>query len=108
MKIENVSQMKGGWFIGDFEPSLFKTKDFEVGIKTYEKGEYHAPHHHKIATEINYLVSGILKANGKLIQPGQVFIFEPYEIAECEFLENCQIVVVKTPSVSGDKYLNEQ
>lgn len=104
MKIESISQMKGGWFIGDFEPSLFKTKDFEVGVKTYEKGEYHAPHYHKIATELNYLISGMVKANGTLIQPGQIFIFEPHEIAECEFLTDCQILVVKTASEKGDKY----
>lgn len=100
--------MKGGWFIGDFEPSLLKTKDFEVAVKKYEKGEYHAPHHHKIATEINYLIKGTVKANHKLIQPGQIFIFEPYEIAECEFLEDVEILVIKTPCAPGDKYENKQ
>ena len=108
MKIENISQMKDGWFIGDFEPSLHKTKDFEVAVKKYAKDEYHAPHHHKIATEINYLIKGLVKANGKMIQPGQIFIYEPYEIAECEFLEETEILVVKTPCVAGDKYENNK
>ena len=106
MKIENISQMKEGWFIGNFEPSLLKTDEFEVAIKKYSKGEYHAPHHHKIATEINYLIRGLVNANYKTIQPGQVFIFEPYEIAECEFLEDTEILVIKTPCVPGDKYEN--
>jgi hypothetical protein len=105
MKIDSISQMTGGWFIGDFEPSVVKA-EFEVGVKKYTKGEFHAPHHHKIATEVNYLISGMLKANGKIIQPGQIFTFEPYEIAECEFLEDCEIVVVKTDSIQGDKYEN--
>lgn len=103
MKVESISQMTGGWFIGNFEPSVYKA-DFEVGVKTYSEGEFHAPHHHKIATEINYLIRGHLKANGVLIQPGQIFVFEPYEIAECEFLSDCEILVVKTASVKGDKY----
>jgi quercetin dioxygenase-like cupin family protein len=105
MKVENISQMKGGWFIGEFEPSVHKA-NFEVGVKKYTKGEFHAPHHHKIATEINYLISGAMRANGKLIHPGQIFTFEPYEIAECEFLEDCELLVVKTASVAGDKYEN--
>jgi hypothetical protein len=106
MKITNITEMSGGWFIGNFEPSLYKTENFEVGIKKYTKGEYHAPHHHKLSTELNYLIKGMMKANGKLIQPGQIFIFDNFEIAECEFLEDCELVVVKTASVQGDKYEN--
>ena len=26
----DISDFKGGWFIGDFNPSLLKTKDFEA------------------------------------------------------------------------------
>ena len=104
MRIENIAKMKSGWFIGDFEPSLFKTADFEVGIKKYEVGEYHVPHYHKISTELNYLICGTMKANGTLIRPGEIFIFEPGEVATCEFLTNCEIVVVKVPSAKDDKY----
>ena len=57
---------------------------------------------------INYLIKGLVKANGKMIQPGQIFIYEPYEIAECEFLEETEILVVKTPCVAGDKYENNK
>lgn len=110
MKIVEISDMKGGWFIGAFEPTVLSTSQFEVGVKTYSKGEYHAPHFHKIATEINYLISGKIIANKKEISVGQIFIFEPYEIAECEFLEDTQILVVKVPSSEGDKYetINEE
>ena len=27
-----------GWFVGDFEPSVYKTNDFEVGIKNKSIG----------------------------------------------------------------------
>jgi len=104
MRVTNMMEMKHGWFIGDFEPSVFRTRDFEVGIKTYSKGENHSPHYHKIATEINYLIRGLLKANNQIVQVGQLFIFEPDEIATCEFLTDCEILVVKTPSIIGDKY----
>jgi hypothetical protein len=104
MKVLEISEMKGGWFIGGFEPTVYSTNDFEVGVKKYTKNEYHAPHYHKIATEINYLISGKLMANEKEIFPGQIFIFEPYEIADCKFLEDTEILVVKVPSAKGDKY----
>ena len=32
MKFGNVNNFTRGWIIGDFEPSLFKTKDNDIGI----------------------------------------------------------------------------
>jgi quercetin dioxygenase-like cupin family protein len=103
MKIADIQEMKGGWFVGNFEPTLFSA-NFEVAVKKYKKGEFHAPHFHKIATEINYLISGRILANGTLIEPGQIFAFEPNEVASCEFVEDCELVVVKSVSVLNDKY----
>ena len=31
--------MKGGWFVGDFLPTAFKTKNFEVSYKLHKKNE---------------------------------------------------------------------
>ena len=97
--------MTRGWFIGDFEPSLLKTKDFEVGILTHKKGEEWPKHYHKIATEYTVLISGSMTICGELIEPGTIFILEPNEIADPVFHEDCTVVVVKTPSVVGDKYV---
>ena len=97
--------MTRGWFIGDFEPSLLKTKDFEVGILTHKKGEEWPKHYHKIATEYTVLISGSMTICGELIETGTIFILEPNEIADPVFHEDCTVVVVKTPSVVGDKYV---
>ena len=35
------------------EPSLVKTNDVEVALKTYEANDTEALHHHKIADEYN-------------------------------------------------------
>ena len=51
MKIEDIADFTKGWFIGDFEPSLFKTTDFEIAIKSYQKGDTEKEHYHAIATE---------------------------------------------------------
>ena len=58
MKVAKLSDMKGGWFIGNFEPSLYKTNDCEVAVKTYKKGDFEAAHFHKIATEYTIVASG--------------------------------------------------
>jgi quercetin dioxygenase-like cupin family protein len=102
---EKLSNMTRGWFIGDFEPSVLKTKDFEVGILTHKKGEEWPKHYHKIATEYTVLLSGSMTICGELIEPGTIFILEPNEIADPIFHEDCTVIVVKTPSVIGDKYV---
>jgi hypothetical protein len=102
---EKLSNMTRGWFIGDFEPSLLKTKDFEVGILTHKKGEEWPEHYHKIATEYTVLISGSMTICGELIEPGTIFVLKPYEIADPIFHEDCVILVIKTPSVIGDKYV---
>ena len=94
-----------GWFIGDFEPSVFKTKDFEVGVLTHKKGEEWPKHYHKIATEYTVLLSGSMTICGELIEAGTIFILEPGEVADPVFHEDCTVIVVKTPSVIGDKYV---
>ena len=104
MKIIPFKDMKDGWFIGDFDPSVYKTKDFEVAFKTHKKGSYHAPHHHKVATEYNLLIEGSIDFSGKIVNEGEIFIFEPNESSIPIFLTDCKLVVIKTPSVLGDKY----
>lgn len=95
----------GGWFIGDFDSSVFATKEFEVCYKVHEKGERWPSHYHKIATEINYLMRGKMIIQNQELVAGDVFIIAPNEIADPIFIEKCELIVVKVPSVKGDKYI---
>jgi quercetin dioxygenase-like cupin family protein len=36
--------------------------------------------------------------------PGDVFVIEPNEVADPEFLEDCELIVVKVPFARNDKY----
>lgn len=105
VEIYNIKDFKGGWFIGNFEPSLIRTEGFEVGVNFHPSGSYWAPHYHKVATEITYLMSGRMEICGKTIEAGQLFVIPPLEPAAPIFLTDCHVVIVKTPSVPGDKYL---
>jgi quercetin dioxygenase-like cupin family protein len=100
----NIKDFHKGWFIGDFEPSLHKNKDFEVGLLDRKKGLLETPHYHAVGTEYNILVSGRMTLNGVDLAPGDIFIIEPNEVAHSVFHEDSQILCVKTPSLPGDKY----
>ena len=104
MDIFKMRDMTGGWFIGDFTPSVLRTKDFEVAYAKHYKGQCWPVHYHAKATEINYLIRGKIKIQKTVILPGEIFILKPFEIADPEFLEDCELIVVKTPSVIGDKH----
>jgi quercetin dioxygenase-like cupin family protein len=100
----NIKEFVRGWFIGNFEPTLLKTDQFEVSILEHYKGQVWAKHYHAIGTEYNVLIKGSMSINGELINEGDIFVIEPNEVAEPEFFEDCVLVCVKTPSIPGDKY----
>lgn len=103
MEIHKLKDMMGGWFVGNFEPSVFKTEKFEVGIKHHYKGEQYEKHYHKESTEINYLFKGKMIIQNRELVSGDIFIISPYEVSDPIFLEDCTVVVVKTPSSPKDK-----
>ncbi|MFH0942919.1 MAG: hypothetical protein V1810_01970 [Candidatus Beckwithbacteria bacterium] len=104
MKKFKLKNMRGGWFVGNFQPTAFKTKHFEVGYKLHKKGERWPKHYHQQTTEINYLIKGRMKLNRAEFKSGDIFMIEPGEIAKPEFLQTCQLIVVKVPSLPKDKY----
>lgn len=105
MKTHKLADFWRGWFIGDFEPSVLKTEQFEAGYLFHPKGEQWPDHYHKLGTEYNLLIKGSMRIGGELIEPGDIFILEPYEVASPEFLEDCYIMCIKSPGNKGDKYL---
>lgn len=104
MILNHIDNMYRGWFIGNFDPSVYKTDQFEVALLSHFKDEKWPKHYHKIAKEINLLVSGKMIINDVIINPGDIFVLDTYEIADPIFLEDCKIVCIKTKSVLGDKY----
>ncbi len=105
MKTAKLSDMTKGWFIGNFEPSLLKTNDVEVAVKSYNKGDYEAEHYHKIATEITVITGGSVRMNGVVYHTGDIIVMEPGESTDFESLEDHTTnVVVKCPGANNDKY----
>jgi hypothetical protein len=50
-------------------------------------------------------VSGELIASGKHLQAGDMWIYEPNEISEVEFLLDTDLIIIKWPSIPSDKII---
>lgn len=107
MKTLSYVDMKGGWFVGAFEPTAFHTDACEVSFKIHRAGEAWPTHYHRIATEINLITRGRMTLQGRELVEGTIFVLEPYEIANPIFHTDCDIVCVKVPGVKGDKVVVE-
>lgn len=99
-----LKDMVKGWFVGDFTPAAVQCKDAEVAIKHYKAGDCEDLHHHRIATEITVVVSGVVEMLGKRWGEGDIVVIEPGEATAFVALSDSITVVVKLPSVAGDKY----
>ena len=104
MEVYKYKDMKGGWFIGNFEPTIVKTKDFEVAYNNHPKGQNWPAHYHKKGTEITLLIRGKMEIQDIILNSGDIFVLKPYEIANPIFLEDCEVMIIKIPSVPGDKF----
>jgi len=99
-----IQDFKKGWLIGNFEPSLFKSDDVEIGIKNYVKGTIEEKHHHKLTTEYTIIISGKVKMLDKEFIAGDIIKIEPNIENEFHCLEDACVLVIKTPSIPSDKH----
>ena len=101
----NLSDFFRGWLVGNFEPSLFKSKDMEVAIQEYHAGHTEPKHFHKVATEITVMVVGEARFNDELIAEGEGMVIMPGESNIFTAITDCKALVIKFPSLPEDKYL---
>lgn len=104
MTKHQLGDFSGGWFVGNFEPTLVKTADFEVAIKKYKSGDKENRHYHKVAREFTAVIDGTFKMNDIIVKAGDIIEIAPGEGVVFECLEGGSNVVVKIPSLKGDKY----
>lgn len=106
MKTNKLEKMVKGWFVGGFKPTAFSTKECEVAVKKYNRGDSEEKHYHKIATEITLILEGQVIMFDKTWKQGDIITIEPYEATAFEALEDTTTVVVKIPGALDDKYLS--
>ena len=100
-----MADMLKGWFVGDFEPTLYRTDRVEVAVKKYKAGDREAWHYHKVATEISVVIGGTVRMNGHEYAAGDVIVMDPGEGTDFEALEDTITAVVKIPGARDDKFV---
>ena len=101
---DTLDTMKRGWLVGHFTPSILRTDMFEVAYMRHKKGEYWPPHVHSEISEYNVLIRGKMKMNNDLISEGEIFNIPKNMLTKAVFLEDCEVLFIKTPSVPSDKH----
>ncbi len=96
--------MVGGWFVGDFTPAALPTPAAEVGVKSYRAGDAEAEHVHRIAAELTLVLTGEVDMNGRRLGAGDIAVLAPGEPGTFRAISDTTTVVVKLPSVPGDKH----
>lgn len=110
MRIEHIDNFTKGWFIGNFDPSLKRTENFEIAYHKHPHGYECVPHYHKITTEYNYVISGriqLLNHATKIthtVNAGDLFIIYPREIFSAKVIWATELIVVRDGSYPNDKY----
>lgn len=108
MKKARLENMVKGWFIGDFDPTLYRTTDVEVAVKEYKEGDREGFHHHKIATEFTVILDGKVRMSGEEYASGDIIRINPGEKTDFQALSSVKTVVVKIPGAKNDKYIDEE
>jgi hypothetical protein len=98
-----LEDFKLGWIIGDFSPSLLHSKEIEISIKHFKKGEVESSHKQLIATEITVVVSGSIRLGKSLYGVNDIIQILPDTYADFESLTDSSLVCIKYPSLPSDK-----
>lgn len=100
-----LNSFTGGWVVGDFNPSLFKSDCMEVGVKKFLLGDRELSHKQLIATEITIIISGKVRIGKEIFVEGDVVVIPPGEYADFEALSDGSLTCIKFPSIPSDKVL---
>lgn len=106
MKIFKINDMKNGWIVGKFSPSVYNA-DYEIGIKKYKTNDEELTHHHRLATEFTIVISGVISMNNILFSEGDIIQVDTFEDVKFKCIKDAVTVVFKTISDTNDKYITE-
>lgn len=105
MKKNRIEEFVKGWFIGNFQPVLFQTQDFEVAVKMFRAGEKEALHKQLVATEVTVVIEGEIRMRESVFVKGDVITIPPGEFADFQSITDSSLVCIKYPSLPDDKIL---
>ena len=105
MQFHNLGDFHRGWIIGDFEPTILRTANFEVCVTFHVKDEPTVRHYHSASKEYNVVLDGQIEVGGKTLAKGDIFVYEENEVSDVQFRADTSLLVVRVPSLPRDKFL---
>lgn len=99
MKLHKLSNMIRGWMVGKFLPNVYE-KDYELGFKYYQKGDYEKSHKHLLSEEVTIVLFGEVEMNGIQYTEGDIVIQEKDEFTDFKCLSDRAITAVYRPDGS--------
>jgi hypothetical protein len=103
--VYKLDDFVGGWFVGNFSPSLFPNDQVEVSVKYFPEGSREEAHYQLTATEWTVIISGECLIGDARLGPGDIIEIPPLEVAGFKALSDVSLVAVKSPSLPSDKAL---
>lgn len=101
--VMRLSDFVGGWFLGDFVPSVDRNEHVEICLKRYPKGQREPVHFQRLASEYTVIVSGYARMGDTVVGPDDIVCIPPGEACDFEALDDVTLIAVKTPSLPRDK-----
>ena len=78
--MKRLNEYPGGWLVGSFSPTLVKSDEMEIGLKTFKQYAYEGFFYRKRDAEKIVVLDGCLLVNGKEYKKGDIIEIEPQEI----------------------------
>ena len=103
--LHKLDEFVGGWLVGHFQPTLLENRDIEVAVKIYPAGAHEKRHYHAIATEYTVIATGRVRMNNVEYAAGDNIQINPGNATDFEAIEPTTTVVIKSPSVPNDKFI---
>lgn len=104
MKTEHINNMKAGYFMGDFEPNIFRTDKVEMAMKEFPKGTLDSGYYRKKDVEVVVVLSGQIEVNGRKYDKGSMVRFDPYEMINIFAVTDSSLMIIRTPGTKNDIY----
>lgn len=98
----NMKEMKRGYFIGNFEPSAYRTDEVEICCKGASKYTLDAGYYRKKDVQFIFLNRGMAEINGIKYKKYDLIKFEPGEVINIFALTNIEMTIIRFPGTKGD------
>lgn len=107
IQVHRLDRFSGGWFVGDFDPSIFRSKEIEVGFKHFEPGDVEPEHFQRKSIELTFVVRGECRIGDQSLIAGDIAEIPPLVSASFEAVSSVDLIVVKIPSAPQDKVVGK-